>query len=50
MMLFLFIQRDKEEVTTVNNQNSLAIVFLFQEPGAWISVTMVIVNLFFKLI
>lgn len=50
MMLFPRIHRVKEEVTTVNNHNSLALVFLFQEPGAWISVTMVIVKLSFKLI
>lgn len=46
MMLFPFTQRVKDEVTTVNNHNSLALVFLFQKPGAWISVTMEIVKLF----
>lgn len=50
MMLFPFIHGVKKEVTTVNNHNSSAFVLLFQEPGAWISVTMEIVKLFFKLI
>lgn len=31
MMLFPFIHRVKEEASTVNNHNYLALVFLFQE-------------------
>lgn len=50
MKQFPFVHRLKEEVTIVNNHDLLALYFRSEEPGAWISVTMVIVKLFFQLL